>query len=207
MNRKLGLALAVSAALMLESAPISAQTFQNGPYYATPSWDQTLPASTRFIVLSNFANAAVLDRETGLVWQRSPSVAGNWFDTLEFCNFFTFTGNRGGWRLPSVQELQSLKDPTQSGPALPAGNPFQGVQSGGNSVYWAAATNEQNPTQAWAVEFATAGGSAAIFKTDTSATNFIWCVRPGRPEPAMTRRCPKSQLELDARRPSDRTGA
>ena len=31
-----------------------------GPYYATPSWDQTLPASTRFIVLSNMAGAAVL---------------------------------------------------------------------------------------------------------------------------------------------------
>ena len=30
-----------------------AQTTANGPYYATPSWDQTLPASTRFIVLSN----------------------------------------------------------------------------------------------------------------------------------------------------------
>jgi hypothetical protein len=34
----------------------------NGPYYATPSWDQTLPANTRFVVLSNFANAAMLDR-------------------------------------------------------------------------------------------------------------------------------------------------
>src|SRR5262249_15328144 len=41
----------------------------NGPYYAEPSWDQMLPASTRFIVLSNFNSEAVLDRETGLVWQ------------------------------------------------------------------------------------------------------------------------------------------
>src|SRR5262249_23927325 len=43
-----------------------------GRYYATPSWDQTLPASTRFIVLSNFNSQAVLDRETGLVWERTP---------------------------------------------------------------------------------------------------------------------------------------
>jgi len=27
-----------------------AQTVSNGPYYAPPSWDQQLPASTRFIV-------------------------------------------------------------------------------------------------------------------------------------------------------------
>jgi hypothetical protein len=49
----------------LASGPAGAATTANGPYYATPSWDQTLPASTRFIVLSNFASEAVLDRETG----------------------------------------------------------------------------------------------------------------------------------------------
>jgi hypothetical protein len=49
----------------------------NGSYYANPSWDQELPAAQRFIVLSNLNNEAVLDRETGLVWQRTPgSVRG-----------------------------------------------------------------------------------------------------------------------------------
>jgi hypothetical protein len=38
-----------------------------GPYYALPSWDQQLPASTRWITLTNWSSAAVLDRETGLV--------------------------------------------------------------------------------------------------------------------------------------------
>lgn len=45
-----------------------------GPYYATPSWDQQLPAASRFIVLSNWNAEAVLDRETGMVWQRQPAV-------------------------------------------------------------------------------------------------------------------------------------
>src|SRR5262245_31179385 len=48
-----------------------AQTTAPGPYYATPSWDQQLPVGQRFIVLSNWNNFAVLDRETGLVWQRT----------------------------------------------------------------------------------------------------------------------------------------
>ena len=52
------LTLSVTQATGAESA---------GPYYATPSWNQQLPAATRFIVLTNWASAAVLDRETGLV--------------------------------------------------------------------------------------------------------------------------------------------
>ena len=45
-----------------------APTITNGPYYAMPSWDQTLPAATRFVVLSNFANQAVLDSRPLFCW-------------------------------------------------------------------------------------------------------------------------------------------
>ncbi len=65
----IGLGLATFAV-----TPAHAQTTAPGPYYATPSWDQTLPSNTRFIVLSNMNSEAVLDRETGLVWQRSPGL-------------------------------------------------------------------------------------------------------------------------------------
>ena len=65
----------IALVAVLLSTPVFAQTVANGPYYATPSWDQTLPANTRFIVLANFDNQAVLDRETGLVWHRAPSTA------------------------------------------------------------------------------------------------------------------------------------
>ena len=58
----------------------TAQTTANGPYYATPSWDQKLqcdnPATCpRFVVLANWSSAAVLDRETGLVWEKVPSAS------------------------------------------------------------------------------------------------------------------------------------
>ena len=46
-----------------------------GSYYAEPSWDQKLPASTRFVVLSDWNSEAVLDRNTGLVWEKAPSSA------------------------------------------------------------------------------------------------------------------------------------
>ena len=55
--------------LVLASGPAHAVTTSNGPYYATPSWDQQLQCDTtatcpRFIVLSNWSSEAVLDRET-----------------------------------------------------------------------------------------------------------------------------------------------
>jgi hypothetical protein len=67
-----------------------------GPYYATPSWDQTLTASKRFIVLSNMNNAAILDKETGLVWEQMPSNTGvTWVGGMAYCNALT-TGIAGG---------------------------------------------------------------------------------------------------------------
>ncbi len=100
-------AIVISASLT--SGTASAQTTANGPYYAVPSWDQTLPANTRFIILNNMQGQAFLDRETGLVWQRqfpditklAPSIV---------CNNAEI-GGRHGWRLPSIQELTSLFEP------------------------------------------------------------------------------------------------
>src|SRR5271169_1120634 len=65
--------LTILSTCMLVAGRAAAQVSQNGPYYANPSWDQQLPASTRFVVLTNWGSQAVLDRETGLVWELTPS--------------------------------------------------------------------------------------------------------------------------------------
>lgn len=95
------LAIAALAALPVEAATTSAV----GPYYATPSWDQKLPPATRFVVLANWNNEAVLDRETGLVW--TMSLTGRYYTTGELgvaCATST-TGGRMGWRMPTIHEL------------------------------------------------------------------------------------------------------
>jgi hypothetical protein len=151
-----------------------AQADSVGPYYATPSWDQTLPAATRFIVLSNFASAAVLDRETGLVWEKVPSTStSNWVNASNHCVQLSL-GGRKGWRLPTIQDLASLIDPTVGfpGPTLPAGHPFT-VQSSG---YWSATTFANNTTFAWVVVF----DFGVVFSPDKSNDIFLaWCVRGG----------------------------
>jgi uncharacterized protein DUF1566 len=164
--------LTVAAALAL-SGSVQAQTITNGPYYASPSWDQTLPSSTRFIVLSNMNSEAVLDRETGLVWERSPDTSTfTWFDATGVCNALSL-GNRLGWRLPTVQELASLVDRSVvPGPTLPAGHPFQNVQS---SFYWSATTDVSIPGGVWAVAFKL-GGVATVANGNAFPA---WCVRGG----------------------------
>src|SRR5262245_53756118 len=82
------------------------------------SWDKQVNNPNRFKVLGQFGAAAVLDQETGLVWERSPSTTLEpWSprnpDTAHILCAVKAVGNRLGWRLPTIQELGSLLDTTQ----------------------------------------------------------------------------------------------
>ena len=138
-----------------------------------PSWDQSLPAAERFVLV--MGGAAVLDKNTGLVWEQSPlTTTHTWTGARFECTGRTVGGQKG-WRLPSVHELASLVDPTNPGgnPDLPAGHPFSNVQS---SLYWSASTSVDDPTLAWRVSFIS-GSVSASFK---SLNLFVWCVRGGQ---------------------------
>lgn len=153
---------------------VQAQTTANGPYYATPSWDQTLPSATRFVILSNFKSEAVLDRNTGLVWERSPSEIGRTWPLAKFICIDKTVGGQKGWRLPAVAELTSLVDPSvpYPSPTLPPGHPFTNVQL---SHYWSASSNAEDPTHAWFMAF----GDGGVFHDLKTFTKHVWCVRGG----------------------------
>lgn len=158
-----------------------------GPYYATPSWDEKLACPTktncpRFEVLTNWGSAAVLDKETGLIWEQAPQAPTatevTWEAAQERCNLLT-TGGRLGWRLPTLQELASLIDPTQiaspySKPALPPGHPFSNIQA---YFYWSATIYFSGTTGAWDLNLA--NPSVDIFSI-TTAGDYCWCVRGGK---------------------------
>jgi hypothetical protein len=167
--------------LALSSVPSSAQTTAAGPYLATPSWDQqikcdTLATCQRFIVLSNWNSEAVLDRETGLVWERQPNLPDLlWSTSVSQCRI-KFTGGRYGWRLPAIEELSSLITIDSSGNlALPSGHPFEL----GNSPdgFWSATTYEPAPILAWNLTFLFGGSIVASNKTAFRLD--AWCVRGG----------------------------
>lgn len=135
-----------------------------------PAWSQKLPVAQRFVLVLD--GAAVLDKETGLVWERSPDTTlRTWIDAIYYA-YGKNVGDRGGWRVPTVEELRTLVDPTQSNPALPSGHPFSNVQL---SRYWASTTNVYNIDSAALVLFST-GQAGSFGKTNTS---YVWCVRGG----------------------------
>lgn len=152
--------------------------------HAVQSWDQTLGCNTvatcpRFTVLSNFNNQAVLDRETGLVWQQSPSPQGTytWANAVIACiDPLPSAGGRGGWRLPTIYELMTLVDPTTF--TLPAGHPFKldaFTSPSRPQNVWSTSLVPGNPNAAFALQ--TGGG---LFQPSLSSTLNVWCVRGGQ---------------------------
>lgn len=114
-----------------------------------------------------------MDRETGLVWERSPSIATKSWDEARLACIIKNVGGRKAWRLPSIPELSSLIDPSVAsppGPTLPSGHPFLDVQT---ELYWSAATTAVSPLDAWIVLFLN-GGMGTDIKT---VANHVWCVR------------------------------
>ncbi|HKA40714.1 MAG TPA: DUF1566 domain-containing protein [Burkholderiales bacterium] len=168
--------LGMASAIAQSPASAQVSTSANGPYYATPSWDQKVTTG-RFVVLSNWNNEAVLDRETGLVWEQSPRTdSSDWGLASARC-LQRNKGGRTGWRLPTIQELMSVVDQTVQfpGPTLPAGHPFTNVQG---LNYWSATAVADSPNSAWIVQFQ----FGTTFINDKSALidhSFHWCVRGG----------------------------
>ena len=137
-------------------------------------WDQVLPAAQRFVILPAFNSDAVLDKETGLVWEKSPATtAGNSSNARSTCANKA-VGGRKGWRLPSMPELASLVDPSVAspGPTLPQGHPFLNIQP---SNYWSASAHVENPTLTWGVGF----GTGNVLGVSKAFDNRVWCVRGG----------------------------
>lgn len=174
------------AAGLLVALAATAQTTATGPYYALPSWDQKLPAAQRFVVLSNWNNEAVLDRETGVVWERDPQTARgamgvrqSYAHAASLCVQAT-TGGRKGWRVPSINELQSLYDASgaSSGWMLPIGHPFLNILTGfGYTEYWSSTLYPTEPTLAFVQGFGSRGSEVA---NSLDVAYGVWCVRgPG----------------------------
>ena len=136
---------------------------------------KALPAAQRFVILSAFNSEAVLDKETGLIWERSPqTTSARWIAARRTC-IEKNVGGQKGWRLPLLEELTSLVDPSVAppGPTLPPGHPFLTVQP---TVYWSATRVDEDARGSWAVHFGLGGGTTFINWAHSVPS---WCVRDG----------------------------
>jgi hypothetical protein len=137
-----------------------------------PTWSQILPAAQRFQLV--MGGDAVLDKETGLVWEQSPSTDGfYWAAAQSHCNNL-IVATRLGWRLPTIQEMSSL---AVSPGSLPVGHPFTNVSTG--SDHWSATTSADDTARAWLFRFNNADLSAFPFEKTIGQAR-VWCVRGGQ---------------------------
>lgn len=110
----------------------------------------------------------VLDRLTGLVWAVRADTAGgpvDWEEALRLAGAYA----GGGWRLPHINELESLVDAGAANPALPEGHPFAGV----GEAYWSATTSAFEP--AWAHALYLHKGAVGV-GIKRSREFFVWPV-------------------------------
>ncbi len=177
----------ITRGLLLALLGLVSMSFGCG--YLAP-WDKKLTSSDRFKLV--MGEEAVLDKETGLVWQRKPEVWSGpgdinmkWAFAMSKCDMST-VGGRRGWRLPTASELSSLTDPSVPipGPSLPSGHPFLNIQDG-NSVqgspspspggyYWTSTDSQSGPDVARTVNF---GGISPNSHYKDSYEFGCWCVR------------------------------
>jgi hypothetical protein len=90
---------------------------------------------SRFVSLQT----GVLDSLTGLIWYNGNSLAGRpvcWSEALAVvCAYAEKT--QFPWRLPTINELESLVDSSTHSPALPSAHPFVDIQE----AYWSSTTS------------------------------------------------------------------
>jgi hypothetical protein len=134
---------------------------------------------------------AVTDNLTGLVWAKNTnlmvtrdptfdadSTANDglvtWQHALDYVaklnneNYLSHTD----WRLPNVNELESLVHAGVYNPALPT-NPFLNVQSGN---YWSSTSHAGSTSFAWVVDM-----NSGLVSADYKAFNhYVWPVRAGQ---------------------------
>ncbi len=118
-----------------------AGTGQDGEWRIGAPWPQS-----RFEIL----HTGVLDHLTGLLWQRSANLTPRpvvWREALVAVAKLNQKGEGSAWRLPTINELESLVDCAAHSPSLPAGHPFADVQD----IYWSSTTSLFEPDWAWAL--------------------------------------------------------
>lgn len=116
----------------------------------------------------------MVDRLTGLGWRREADLTGmavTWAEALAAVHELNRRTLAGApWRLPNINELESLVDCSRHTPALPVDAAFTGLRDG----YWSSTTSAYEPDWAWALYL----DKGAIGVGQKAGAHFhVWAVR------------------------------
>jgi len=144
-----------------------ANTGQDGDLKKGVAWP-----SPRFTV--DGTGLCVTDNLTGLMWVKTPdSTARTWANALTYANGLSLCGY-DDWRLPNVNELESLINAEQANTAAWLNTQgFSNVQAGD---YWSLSTYANYPTYAWGVCM----WDGYVYGDDKTFSYYVWPVRAGQ---------------------------
>jgi hypothetical protein len=131
------------------------------------NWSARLPDARRFTLV--LSGEAVLDNETGVVWDRTPQLGTGTLQLAQSNCAVLSRGGRRGWRLPTFAELTSLVDGAF---ALPAGHPFT---VGASPTFWSQ-TGLIDSTSRWLLIV-----DSTVGFTSPGSSARSWCVRSESP--------------------------
>jgi Protein of unknown function (DUF1566)/Carboxypeptidase regulatory-like domain len=140
---------------------------------------------TRF---TDNADGTVTDHLTGLVWLKNAACFSptNWSAALTAANQLV-SGTCGlsdgstasQWRMPNVNELESLVDVSQTSPAVSAGHPFSGIAT----AYWSSTTYTASSSNAMVIRFTDGrwinGPDGGENNDKATSNNSLWAVKSG----------------------------
>lgn len=112
----------------------------------------------------------VHDSETKLIWQDNIAVEGKemlYGEAKSYCKKLSLAGVED-WRLPTVEELQSIVDLTRYDPAIKRGFHFAASES-----YWSSTLYADDADRAWDVNFK----SGSMENNRHSYDYYVRCVR------------------------------
>ena len=148
-----------------------------------PAIGLTWPSPARFVVGTNTEADCITDTLTGLMWSKNASPQNSrpdWAGALSYTDTLSLCGHTD-WRLPNINELQSLVNDGYTGADASATTQVNWLQSQGfTSVqvyYWSSSTYAGDTTGAWFVGMP--DGSISFIDNSTTSILAVWPVRGG----------------------------
>ena len=139
-------------------------TGQDGALKMGVAWPRT-----RFTVSGN----CVTDELTGLMWAKNGNLTQGqrtWAQALEFATGLTLCGH-ADWRLPNVNELQSVMDRDRSN--LASWLNTQGFTNIKSGYYWSSTTQPSSAIRAWVANL----WAGHLGANNKHRANYVWTVR------------------------------
>jgi hypothetical protein len=134
------------------------------------------PAGQYVVTAGGTGNGTVYDTKSKLTWQQTvSSTTYSWADAKTYCAGVAASLGGTGWRLPTLKELQSLVDYSQSTGPMIDSNAFSSTPS---AEFWSASPLAGSPSNPWYVDFNNGHtGFAFTSLGGVSVTLNVRCVR------------------------------